>query len=71
METVSWVFWAVWGIVGLGYELYAVRNERKNGALPLTRVVRDRLMKRSPVVKVGVLAFLAWLGLHFTQSVTW
>jgi hypothetical protein len=71
METVSWVFWAVWGIVGLGYELYAVRNERKNGALPLTRVVRDRLMKRSPVGKVGVLAFLAWLGLHFTQSVTW
>lgn len=65
MDIVSWVFWLAWMAVGLAYELYAVRNEKRHGALPLTRVVRDRLMRRSTVVKYGVLLFLTWLWVHF------
>ncbi len=67
----SWIFWFAWLIAGIGYELFAVRTERKLGTLPLTRVVRDRLMRRSTVAKVGVLTFLAWLILHFTASLKW
>ncbi len=40
-------------------------TEKKTGALPLTRVVRDRLMRKSPAIKVGMLAFLSWLLVHF------
>jgi len=61
----SWAFWATWAAVGLAYELYAVFTEKKTGALPLTRVVRDRLMRKSPAIKVGMLAFLSWLLVHF------
>lgn len=71
MEIASWVFWLVWMAAGLSFELYAVRSERRHGTLPLTRVVRDRLMRRFTVVKVGVLAFLAWLLLHFTLPLPW
>ena len=71
MEVVSYVVWAVLAVLTLGWELYTVRFEKKNGALPLTRIVRDRLMRRSAPVKIGVLAFLAWLLLHFTSSLTW
>lgn len=71
METESYVFWAVWGAAGLCYELYAVRNERRNGALPLTRVVRDRLMARFFVIRLAVLLGLGWLGLHFLDRFTW
>lgn len=71
MELVSWVFWLVWMGVGLGYEVYAVTFEKRNGALPLTRVVRDRLMRRFVVAKLGVLLFLAWLCLHFFTNVSW
>ena len=65
LELFSWAFWAVWMLVGLSYELYAVFTERKSGALPLTRVVRDRLMRRSTLIKVGMLLFLTWLWVHF------
>lgn len=71
MALVSWLFWAVWALAGLGYELYAVFNEKRNGALPLTRVVRDRLMRRHVVAKLGMLTFLAWLGLHFLTPLSW
>lgn len=71
MSLFSWIFWGVWGSVGLVYELYAVHYEKRSGALPLTRVVRDRLMRRFVVVKLGVLLFLSWLILHFTLSVPW
>lgn len=67
----SWIFWAAWALVGLGYELYAVATEKRTGALPLTRVLRDRLMRRFVVVKLAVLLFLAWLGLHFLTPLDW
>ena len=62
----SWGFWLTWAAIGLVYELYAVFTEKKTGALPLTRVVRDRLMRKSGVFKVFMLGFLAWLLVHFT-----
>lgn len=71
MALVSWVFWLTWMGVGLAYELYAVHSEKKSGALPLTRVVRDRLMRRSTLVKVGVLLFLTWLWVHFVTPLDW
>ena len=71
MGVVSWVFWLGWMAAGLTYELYAVTMEKRNGALPLTRVVRDRLMRRFVVAKLGVLLFLAWLCLHFFTPLTW
>ena len=71
MALVSWLFWFAWMAAGLGYELFAVRFEKRDGALPLTRVVRDRLMRRFVVAKLGVLLFLAWLCLHFFTNVTW
>jgi hypothetical protein len=67
----SWAFWFVWALVGLGYELFAVFTEKKTGALPLTRVVRDRLMRKSTLVKIGMLAFLTWLWVHFIIPSTW
>jgi hypothetical protein len=71
LATLSWVFWLVWMAVGLAYELFAVFSEKKHGTLPLTRVVRDRLMRRSTLVKVGVLLFLTWLWVHFVTPMEW
>ena len=71
MSTFSWVFWFAWMAIGLGYELYAVLREKEDGALPLTRVVRDRLMRRSTPVKLGVLLFLTWLWVHFVTPLEW
>lgn len=67
----SWAFWLCWMVVGLAYELWAVFTEKKRGTLPLTRVVRDRGMRKSPIVKVGVLSFLAWLVVHFVTPLDW
>ena len=67
----SWLFWLGWMAVGLVYELFAVFSEKKLGTLPLTRVVRDRLMRRSSLVKVGVLLFLTWLWVHFVTPLSW
>ena len=71
MGTASWVFWVLWMAVGLAYELYAVYFEKRHGALPLTRVVRDRLMRRAWPVKLGVAFFLFWLLIHFVTPLDW
>lgn len=71
MSTFSWAFWLGWMALGLSYELFAVFSEKRYGTLPLTRVVRDRLMKRFWPVKLGVLLFLSWLSLHFFLNVSW
>jgi len=67
----SWVFWAIWALAGLAYELYAVFTEKKSGALPLTRVLRDRLARRFVVVKLGLVLFVGWLALHFLVPLPW
>lgn len=61
----SWIFWFAWMAVGLGFELFAVYTEKRHGTLPLTRVIRDRLMRKSVIARLGVLLFLSWLSLHF------
>lgn len=71
MAIVSWLFWIGWMLVGLVYEVYAVIFEKRNGALPLTRVLRDRLAKRFVIARLGLLLFLAWLGLHFLTPLHW
>lgn len=71
MTTVSWVFWFAWMAAGLAYELYAVTMEHRNGALPLTRVVRDRLARRFVVVKLGLALFIVWFALHMLTPLSW
>lgn len=71
MDTVSFFFWGTWAGAGIAYEIYAVRTEKRSGALPLTRVLRDRLMRRFVVVKLGVLLFIAWLAAHFFTPLSW
>jgi hypothetical protein len=71
MGTASWIFWLSWMGVGVAYELWAVFTERKYGTLPLTRILRDRLARRFTLVKLGLLLFLAWLGLHFLLPLSW
>jgi hypothetical protein len=71
LALISWVFWLGWMAAGLAYELFAVYSEKRYGTLPLTRVVRDRLMRRFVLVKLGVLLFLSWLCLHFFLNVSW
>lgn len=68
---VSWIFWLSWMAIGLAYELYAVAYEKRHGSLPLTRVVRDRLMRRSRLAKFGVAFFLFWLLIHFVTPLSW
>lgn len=62
---VSYLVWGVSAALLLGFELVAVFTERRTGLLPLTRVVRDRLMKRSGAVRLLVFLSLAWLPYHF------
>lgn len=71
LALVSWIFWLAWMAVGLAYELFAVFTEKRRGTIPLTRVVRDRLMRRFVLAKLIVLLFLAWLCLHFFTNVPW
>ena len=71
LALVSWIFWCGWMAAGLAYELFAVFTEKRRGTLPLTRVVRDRLMRRFVLAKLGVLLFLAWLCLHFFVPLSW
>ncbi len=71
LALVSWLFWFAWMAVGLAYELFAVFTEKRRGTLPLTRVVRDRLMRRFVLAKLTVLLFLAWLCLHFFVPLNW
>lgn len=71
MSTISWAFWFGWMSVGLLFELFAVFTEKRYGTLPLTRIVRDRLMRHFWPVKLGVLLFLSWLCLHFLTNVPW
>lgn len=66
LALLSWGFWFTWMAVGLVYELFAVVTEKKTGALPLTRVVRDRIMRKSGAATVVVVTFLSWLLVHFT-----
>jgi len=65
----SWVYWLVWGALFLAWEIPAVFLEKRNGMLPLTRVVRDRLMRRHSIFKLAVTLLLAWLSLHFLVPV--
>lgn len=60
------VIWLILGLVALGVELYgAVAENDAAGVEPLTRILRDRLMRQHPLVKLLVFMAWAWLGGHF------
>jgi hypothetical protein len=62
---VSYLVWGFAALALLAFEIVAVVTERKTGLLPLTRIVRDRLMKRSRPIRLLVLFALVWLPYHF------
>lgn len=65
MEYLSEAVWLLIGLVALTWELIGVKKEKDWGIEPLTRIVRDRLMKRFWPAKLLVMGFLCWLCLHF------
>lgn len=67
----SWAFWLTWMAVAVVYEVFSVVEEKRLQTLPLTRVVRDRLMRKSTVIKFGVLLFLTWIWIHFILKFDW
>lgn len=72
----SWAAWAAWIVVGVAWELWCVFAEKRTGDEPLTRVVRDRLMKNArPWVAwpahIAVLTFLGYLVFHWLAAVPW
>jgi hypothetical protein len=71
----SEIVWAIWFIVGIAWELWCVKQERKTGDEPLTRIVRDRLMKsKSPVgiiTRLSFICFIGWLVLHWLTPLAW
>ena len=72
----SWVFWGAWIVAGLAWELWCVFRERRDGDEPLTRIVRDRVMRsRYPWIawpaRVVVFGFLLWLIPHWLVGIAW
>lgn len=74
-RNLSEIIWALWFAVGIGWELYTVLREKKTGDEPLTRIVRDRLMRsKSPVgifTRLAFIAFIGWLTLHWLTPLAW
>lgn len=70
----SLLFWLSWIVLGAAYELWAVLEEKRTGDQPLTRVMRDRLM-RIPVwgklIQMVVMAFLGWWFIHWAANLPW
>lgn len=64
-EVYSWAVWGVLAVIVLCVELVGVFGEKRTGFLPLTRVVRDRLMRKHKWAKLGVFFFISWLMIHF------
>lgn len=67
----SEIVWLCIGLAALIWELVGVFGEKRYRIEPLTRIVRDRLMRRYTVVKLAVLLFWAWLGLHWFLPLEW
>ena len=68
---VSWLVWGIWAAFGLGWEVFDVLTEHRTGALPLTRIVRDHLMRKHTWARLGMLLFLTWLWVHFVTPLNW
>lgn len=64
-KIVSWIVWMSWLVFGLAWELWTVWREKKDGTMPLTRILRDTLMKKSAVFRLLMMGGLVWLCLHF------
>ena len=78
MKLRSALFWSTWVVIGALYELWAVLMERRTGDQPLTRVVRDRLMRIprwGKILQLIVMGFLGWWFIHWavggTQPLSW
>lgn len=74
MKLRSLLFWLSWILIGALYEVFAVFMERRTGDQPLTRVVRDKLMRIptwGKLIQFGVMAFLGWWFLHWAMNVPW
>ncbi len=62
---ISEIVWAVIFSAALTWELVGVFYEKRYRIEPLTRIVRDRLMRKHITFKLAFLFFWTWLGAHF------
>lgn len=67
----SWIYWSLWILAFFAYEIPAVYLEKKHGTLPLTRVVRDRLMRRITLFRLAGLLAVTWIWVHFVTPLDW
>lgn len=67
----SEIVWAVILLVALGWELAGVFLEKRYRIEPLTRIVRDRIMRKSVIARLAFLLFWAWLGFHWLAPLDW
>lgn len=69
----SELVWLTIGLVALTWELVGVFRERQWRIEPLTRIVRDRLMRGryGMVVRLVFIAAWVWLGLHWLTPLDW
>jgi len=69
------IFWGLWVVLGIAFELFAVFTEKRTGQEPLTRLLRDRLMARPGVVgwtvRLGTMTFIGYLTFHFFTPLEW
>ena len=64
MSWYDWI-WVGWiALFGIFESIGLVEEHRVRGVEPLTRLIRDRWMRR-PEVWIGFLGFWLWLGFHF------
>jgi hypothetical protein len=65
LDLFEWIWLAIF-LVGLTAELVGLAFENyRRGVEPLTRIVRDRLMRRHRWFGFLIFCFWAWLGFHF------
>lgn len=69
----SEIVWSVWAAVGVAWEMVGVFGEKKWRQEPLTRIVRDRLMrsKLGIIFRLIFIAFMGWLFLHWMLPLDW
>jgi hypothetical protein len=65
----SEIVWVIIFVAGFCWEMVGVFTEKQTRVEPLTTIVRDRLMRKHPAVKLVVFLFIAWQFGHFFLGV--
>ncbi len=73
LDWLSEIVWGVWFSIGIAWEMVGVFKEKEWKQEPLTRIVRDRLMRSELgiVFRLIFIAFMGWLLLHWLLPLDW